>query len=126
MIRNSLRYVGWKNRKIVAADLKTIYGAKTLDEAELALDAFAVKWDKEFPLISKSWRDKWLNLTPFFAFPANIRKAIYTTNVIESINMSLRKVIKNKRVFPSDDAALKQLYLAVRNISKKWTMPIHD
>lgn len=126
MIRNSLRYVGWKNRKIVAADLKTIYGAKTLDEAELALDAFAAKWDKEFPSISKSWRDKWLNLTPFFAFPANIRKAIYTTNAIESINMSLRKVIKNKRVFPSDDAALKQLYLALRNISKKWTMPIHD
>jgi putative transposase len=126
MIRNSLRYVGWKNRKIVAADLKAIYGAVTIDEADLALTAFAAKWDKEFPSISKSWREKWYRLTPFFSYPADIRKAIYTTNAIESINMSLRKVIKNKRVFPSDDAALKQLYLALKNISKKWTMPIHN
>ena len=98
----------------------------TVDEADLALTAFAAKWDKEFPSISKSWREKWYRLTPFFAYPADIRKAIYTTNAIESINMSLRKVIKNKRVFPSDDAALKQLYLALKNISKKWTMPIHN
>lgn len=126
MVRNSLRYVSWKNRKIVAADLKVIYGANTIDEAELALTAFVTKWDKEFPSISKSWREKWHNLTPFFAYPADIRKAIYTTNAIESINMSLRKVIKNKRVFPSDDAVLKQLYLALKNISKKWTMPIHN
>jgi putative transposase len=126
MVRNSLRYVGWKDRKIIASDLKEIYGAKTVDEAELALASFSAKWDKQFPSISKSWRDKWHNITPFFAYPADIRKVIYTTNAIESINMSMRKVIKNKRVFPSDEAALKQLYLALRNISKKWTMPIRD
>lgn len=126
MVRNSLRYVGWKTRKTVATDLKTIYSAKTIEEAELALTEFAGKWDNQYPAISKSWKDKWENITPFFSYPAEIRKAIYTTNAIESINMSLRKVIKNKRVFPSDEAALKQLYLALRNISKKWTMPIRN
>ncbi len=126
MVRNSLRYVGWKNKKAVAADLKSIYGSDTVGEAELALSAFSEKWDDEYPSISKSWQDKWHNLTPFFAYPEDIRKVIYTTNAIESVNMSLRKVIKNKRVFPSDDAALKQLYLALKNISKKWTMPIRD
>lgn len=126
MVRNSLRYVGWKKRKEVAADLKKIYSAKTLEEAELALTTFAEKWDKEFPSISKSWLNHWENITPFFEFPDEIRKVIYTTNAIESINMSMRKVIKNKRVFPSDDAALKQLYLALKNISKKWTMPIRN
>ena len=126
MIRNSLRYVGWKNRKIVAADLKTIYGAKTTEEAELALDAFAKKWDKEFPSISKSWRDKWHNLTPFFAFPADIRKAIYTTNAIESVNRSLRKISKNRGVFPHQEALLKLYYLTLDRIMKKWTMPIHN
>lgn len=126
MVRNSLRYVGWKDKKAVAADLKAIYGSNTADEAEMALEDFAAKWDDRFPTISKSWRDKWHNITPFFAYSSDIRKAIYTTNAIESINMSLRKVIKNKRVFPSDEAALKQLYLALKNISKKWTMPIHN
>lgn len=126
MVRNSLRYVGWKKRKEVAADLKKIYSAKTLEEAELALTSFAEKWDKEFPSISKSWLNHWANITPFFEFPDEIRKVIYTTNAIESVNMSMRKVIKNKRVFPSDDAALKQLYLALKNISKKWTMPIRN
>jgi len=126
MVRNSLRYVSWKARKAVAADLKAIYGAKTLEEAELALASFSEKWDKQYPSISKSWETKWTNITPFFGYPEDIRRAIYTTNAIESINMSLRKVIKNKRVFPTDEAALKQLYLALRNISKKWTMPIHN
>jgi putative transposase len=126
MVRNSLRYVGWKARKTVAADLRTIYSAKTVEEAELALTSFSEKWDKQYPSISKSWKDKWENITPFFNYSEDIRKAIYTTNAIESINMSLRKVIKNKRVFPSDDAALKQLFLALKNISKKWTMPIHN
>jgi putative transposase len=126
MIRNSLRYVGWKSRKDVAADLKVIYGAKTIDEAELALTSFSKKWDEQYPSISKNWQNKWENITPFFNYPPEIRKAIYTTNAIESVNMSLRKVIKNKRIFPSDEAALKQLYLALRNISKKWTMPIRD
>jgi putative transposase len=126
MVRNSLRYVGWKTRKAVAADLKAIYGAKTVEEAELALSSFSEKWDDQYPSISKSWKDKWEHIIPFFAYPKDIRKAIYTTNAIESINMSLRKVIKHKRVFPSDDAALKQLYLALKNIEKKWTMPIRD
>ena len=92
----------------------------------LALASFSEKWDDQYPTISKSWKAKWENITPFFAYPPDIRKAIYTTNAIESINMSMRKVIKLKRVFPSDDAALKQLYLALKNISKKWTMPIRN
>lgn len=126
MVRNSLRYVSWKKRKEVAGDLKLIYTAKTVEEAEIALTNFSEKWDKEFPSISKSWLNHWENITPFFEYPAEIRKVIYTTNAIESLNMSIRKVIKNKRVFPSDEAALKQLYLALKNISKKWTMPIRD
>jgi len=126
MVRNSLRYVSYKARKAVAADLKAIYGAKTVEEAELALAAFAKKWDEPYPSISKSWLVKWENVIPLFNYPQEIRKVVYTTNAIESINMSLRKVIKNKRVFPSDEAALKQLYLALRNIAKKWTMPIRD
>lgn len=126
MIRNSLRYVSWKERKAVVADLKTIYGAISAEEAKLALDNFAEKWDEQYPTISKSWRSKWEYITPFFEYPEDIRKAIYTTNAIESINMSLRKVIKHKRIFPSDEAAIKQLYLALRNISKKWTMPIRN
>lgn len=126
MVRNSLRYVGWKKRKEVAADLKTIYTAKTLEEAELALSSFSEKWDSEFPSISRSWLNHWESITPFFDYPDEIRKVIYTTNAIESLNMSIRKVIKNKRVFPSDEAALKLLYLALKNISKKWTMPIRD
>ena len=126
MVRNSLRYVSWKKKKEVAADLKTIYAAKTLEEAEMALTVFSEKWDAEFPSISKSWLTHWENIIPFFEYPDEIRKVIYTTNAIESLNMSLRKVIKNKRIFPSDDSALKQLYLALKNISKKWTMPIRD
>lgn len=126
MIRNSLRYVPWKSRKSVAADLKLIYGASTLEEAELALTTFAEKWDDSYPSISKSWFTHWENIIPFFNYPKEIRRVIYTTNAIESVNMSLRKVIKNKRVFPTDEAALKQLYLALKNISKKWTMPIRN
>ena len=93
MIRNSLRYVGWRNRKAVAGDLKTIYDSNTAEDAELAVSAFSEKWDQQYPSISKSWREKWHNLTPFFAYPHDIRKVIYTTNAIESVNMSLRKVI---------------------------------
>jgi putative transposase len=126
MIRNSLRYVSWKVRKEVALDLKGIYGALTLDAAELALTDFASKWDAQYPSISKSWFSHWEHLTPFFAYPEEIRRVIYTTNAIESMNMSLRKVIKNKRVFPSDEAALKQLYLALKNISKKWNACLHN
>ena len=126
MVRNSLRYVGWKERKEVAKDLRTIYNANTEAEAAMALSFFEDKWNDRYPTIAKSWHAKWANLIPFFSYAPDIRKAIYTTNAIESLNSSLRKVINNKRVFPSDDAALKQLYLAIRNISKKWTMPIQN
>lgn len=126
MVRNSLRYVGWKQRKEVAADLRAIYSADTQDAAEVALTAFCDKWDEQFPSIGKSWLTHWEHIIPFFNYPKDIRKVIYTTNAIESLNASLRKVIKNKRIFPSDDAALKQLYLALKNISKKWTMPVQN
>lgn len=126
VIRNSLRYVGYKERKEVVTDLKTIYEASTLEEAELALEAFSSKWDKKFPAISRLWIEKWENITPFFNYPEEIRRVIYTTNAIESLNMTLRKVLKNKRFFPTDEAAFKQLYLGIRNISKKWTMPIRN
>lgn len=126
LIRQSLRYVSWKERKAVATDLKAIYGAATLEAAEIALDAFAATWDKSLPTISAMWRRHWENVTPFFSYPPEIRKVIYTTNAIESLNMTLRKVMKNKRVFPSDEAAFKQIYLALQNISRKWTMPIQN
>jgi putative transposase len=126
LLRNSLSYVSYKDRKAVAADLKTIYQAATEVEAEQALIAFAQRWDKQYPTISKSWLNHWSRIIPFFAFPPDIRKAIYTTNAIESLNMTLRKVLRNHRVFPHDESALKVIYLAIHNISKKWTMPIRD
>jgi putative transposase len=126
LVRHSLNYVGWKQRKEVAADLQAIYRAATREEAELRLEEFAEKWDEQFPTISKSWRSNWDRVVPFFAYPADIRKVIYTTNAIESVNMSLRKIIKNRGSFPTDEAALKLLYLALQNISRKWTMPIKD
>jgi putative transposase len=126
LLRQSLRFVGWKDRKAVAADLKLIYGAVTLEQAEAALKSFSEKWDERFLTISAIWQRHWENIIPFFAYPAEIRKVIYTTNAIESMNMTLRKAMKNKRIFPSDDAAFKQIYLALQNISKKWTMPIRD
>lgn len=126
MVRNSLNFVGWKQRKEVAQDLRSIYTSATADEAETRLSEFAEKWDDKFPMISKSWRLNWARVIPFFAYPAEIRRVIYTTNAIESLNMSLRKVTKNRSSFPNDEAALKLLYLALRNIAKRWTMPIHD
>lgn len=126
LVRHSLNYVGWKQRKEVAADLQMIYRAATREEAERHLDEFAQKWDPQFPTISKSWRSNWECITPFFAYPADIRKVIYTTNAIESVNMSLRKIIKNRGSFPTDEAALKLLYLALQNIARKWTMPIKE
>ena len=126
MVRHSLRYVSWKQRKEVAADLKNIYSAATVEQAEANLTAFAAKWDFSHPTISKSWRNNWERIIPFFAYPPDIRKAIYTTNAIESLNMSLRKVTKNRGSFPNDEAMIKLLFLALRNITTKWTMPIHD
>lgn len=124
MIRNSCRYVNWKDRKDLCKDLKEIYTAATEDEAETSLESFAQKWDSRYPTISDMWKRHWQNVIPFFDFPPDIRKAIYTTNAIESINRSLRKVIKTKGAFPNDAAIFKIFYLALENISKKWTMPI--
>jgi putative transposase len=126
MVRHSLNYVGWKERKAVAADLKDIYRAATQSQAEQALNDFAAKWDAKYPSISKSWRSNWPELITFLKYPADIRKALYTTNAIESVNRSLRKISKNRGVFPSPEALLKLYYLALDRICKKWTMPIHN
>lgn len=126
MVRNSLKYVSWKDRKAVAADLKFVYRAITEEQALAALEAFAKKWDKRYPSISKSWKAHWAQIIPMFAFPDDIRKAIYTTNAVESVNMTLRKASRNHRIFPTDDAVFKVMYLAMRNISKKWTQPLRD
>ena len=126
MVRYSLNYVSWKRRPEVAADLKRIYQSATADEAEQRLGEFEAKWDDDYLPIGQSWRRNWPRLTPFFDYPPEIRKVIYTTNAIESVNMSLRKLTKNRGSFPSDDALMKLFYLALRNISQKWTMPIRD
>ena len=126
MVRHSLNYVGWKLRKTVAADLRSIYTAATADEALRRLQEFEDKWGNEYPTIVKSWRSNWSRITPFFEYPPDIRRIIYTTNAIESVNMSLRKVSKARGSFPNDDALLKLFYMALGNISKKWTMPLRD
>jgi len=124
MVRNSVRFVNWKDRKELCADLKTIYTAATEEQAEIALEDFGQKWDDKYPMISKTWRSHWQNIIPFFDYPTDIRKAIYTTNAIESLNRSLRKVTKTKGAFPTEASVMKIFYLALANISKKWTMPI--
>lgn len=126
LVRYSLQFVGYKERKAVAADLKAIYHAPTEEAAELALQEFAAKWETKYPLISKSWRANWERIIPMFSYPAELRKIVYTTNAIESLNMSLRKIIKNRAAFPHEEAAYKLLYLALQNIEKKWTMPIQE
>lgn len=126
MIRNSTKFVTWKQRKEICADLKKIYSAVTEDDGLNALDEFSEKWDGRYPMISKSWRDNWMNLNEFYNYPNYIRKAIYTTNAIESLNASLKKVTKKRSAFPTDDAIYKVLYLALTYASKKWTMPIRD
>ena len=125
-VRASLNYVSWKQRKAVVADLQTIYRANTADDAYLKLEAFAEKWDGTYPTISQMWRRNWEHLSPFFGYPADIRKVIYTTNAVESLNMSLRKVIKTRGSFPNSDAAMKLLFLALEHIAKKWTMPVQN
>jgi putative transposase len=120
MVRNSLNYVSWKERKAVAADLKQIYRAATVEEAEQRLCEFEQRWDEKYSSIGKMWRRNWAGIVPFFAYPGEIRRAVYTTNIVESLNMSLRKVIKTRGSFPGEEAALKLLYLALRNVSKKW------
>ena len=120
MVRASLNYVNWKQRKQVADDLKTIYRAATESEAEQRLKDFSDKWDGKYPSISALWRRNWLGIVPFFQFPPEIRKIVYTTNAIESLNMSLRKAIKTRGAFPTEDAALKVMYLALKNLAAKW------
>jgi len=126
LMRASLNYVSWKQRKQVAADLKPVYQASTPEEAQLRLVEFTSKWDQAYPTIAQMWRRNWDHVTPFFAYPAEIRKVVYTTNAIESLNMSLRKVIKTRGSFPTEEAAMKMLYLALEHIAKKWTMPVQD
>jgi len=126
MVRNSLKFVSWKDRKEVAADLKTVYQSSTEEEAKMNLDGFTEKWDGKYPTISKSWKSNWAGVIPLFDYPKEIRKIIYTTNAIESLNYTLKKTIKNRASFPNDEAAVKLLYLSLKNIMKKWTMPIRN
>jgi transposase-like protein len=126
MVRNAVKYISWKDRKAVCAGLKRIYTSATVDEAQRELEEFATAWDEKYPAISQSWRRHWPNLITLFDYPPEIRKVIYTTNAIESLNSVIRKAIKNRRLFPSDDAALKVVYLAVQAASIKWTMPVRD
>jgi transposase-like protein len=126
LIRNSLRYVPWKECRAVAADLKSIYRAATLAEAETALEEFAEKWDDQYPAVSQIWLRHWENIIPLFDYPMEIRRIIYTTNPIESVNRSLRKVIKTKGVFPDEASVFKLMYLAINNISKRWNRPVKD
>jgi putative transposase len=126
MVRNSLKFVPWKDYKEVTRDLKSIYQSVTEDEAKRELDDFTSKWDDKYPQIGRSWRANWENLNTIFSYPADIRKVIYTTNAIESLNSVIRKSVKTRKVFPSDDAAFKVVYLAIQAASKKWTMPIRD
>jgi putative transposase len=125
-IRNSLSYISYKDRKAVAADLKPIYTAPTEDEALFALEEFSEKWNAKYPIISKSWMANWQRISPMFQFPKEIRRAVYTTNVIESLNFSLRKITKTRAAFPSEEAAMKLIWLGLQNIEKKWTMPIQN
>jgi putative transposase len=126
LVRNSLNYVSWKMRKEIASHLKRIYQSSTAEEAEQKLTEFEREWGETYPSIAQIWRRNWNRIIPFFDYPPEIRKIIYTTNAIESVNMSLRKITKNRGSFPSDEALSKLFYLALMNISKKWKMPLHD
>jgi transposase-like protein len=126
LVRNSLKYVSWKDYKAVTADLKRIYQSATEAEARQELDRFAATWDAQYPKIAQSWRNHWANLITLFEYPPDIRKAIYTTNAIESLNSVIRKATKRRKLFPSDESAMKVVYLAMQDAAKKWTMPIHN
>ena len=125
-IRNSVKFVPWKDRKAVCADLKKVYGAVNLDDAEYALEEFREKWGKKYPAILRSWDDNWAELTTFFEFPQEIRHLIYTTNAVEAYHRMVRKFTKSKAIFPTDDSIRKVVYLSVKEITKKWTMPARD
>jgi putative transposase len=126
MLRNSLKYVSWKDYKAVTSDLKRVYQAPTEEAALQALEEFTIQWNEKYPQISKSWNAHWANLNTFFAYPMDIRKAIYTTNAIESLNSVIRHAIKKRKIFPTDDSVKKVIYLAIQSASKKWSMPIRD
>jgi len=126
LVRNSLRYVPWKHRKAVARDLRAIYTAATAEAAEQALDAFEATWGAAYPMAVKAWRGRWENVVPFYGYPEPIRKVIYTTNAVESLNAQLRKVTKKRGAFPTDDSVRKVLYLAITRAARRWTLPIQD
>jgi len=126
MVRNSLKYVSWKERKVVARDLRAIYSASSAEAGEQALDDFAETWDERFPQISKSWRVRWQNVIPFFSYPPQIRKVIYTTNAIESLQAQLRRVTKKRGAFPNEDSVRKVIWLALERAASRWSRPIKD
>lgn len=126
LVRNSLRYVPWKHRRAVARDLRAIYTAATAEAAEQALDAFEATWGAPYPMAVKAWRGRWENVVPFYGYPEPIRKVIYTTNAVESLNAQLRKVTKKRGAFPTDDSVRKVLYLAITRAARRWTLPIQD
>jgi transposase-like protein len=126
MVRNSVRFVPYKDRKAVTAGLKNIYLAPSAELAAEALEEFAGEWDRKYPMISKLWRNRWNEVIPFFKFSPEIRKAMYITNAIESVNYTIQKVIKHRQSFPNDEAAMKLIFIGLKNLSKKWTMPIRD
>ena len=126
MVQNSLRFVSWKDYKAVTASLKAIYQSGTEDAALQALDALCAEWDEKYPKIGTSWRENWPNIRSIFSYPEDIRRAIYTTNAIESLNSVIRHSTKKRKIFASDDSARKVIFLAVMNASKKWTMPIKN
>jgi putative transposase len=125
-IRNSVKFVPWKDRKAVCADLKKIYGAVNLDDAEYALEEFREQWDRKYPAILRSWDDNWADLTTFFEYPEQIRHLIYTTNAVEAYHRMVRKFTKTKSIFPTDDSIRKVIFLSTKEITKKWTLPVRD
>lgn len=126
LIRNAMKYIPHKHMREASSDLKAVYNAVTVEAAEIALNEFSEKWDDKYPMASKCWYNKWDNIIPFFDFPAEIRKIIYTTNAIESLNSVIRKNIKNRKIFPNDNSIFKIIYLAIDRASQKWTMPLRD
>ena len=126
MVRNSLRFVSWKDRLLIATDLKKIYQSITVSEAEKELETFVEAWDSKYPSISQSWRNHWPNLIAFFDYPDETRRIIYATNAVESVNSVIRKATNARKIFPSDQSAMKVIYLTIENASKKWSMPLRD
>jgi putative transposase len=126
LVRSSLKFVPYKDRKAVAQTLRTVYSAPTEESALAALDEFCAQWDGRYPMIGRSWKTRWTEIAPFLAYPAEIRKVMYTTNAVESLNYTLRKVTRKRLSFPTTDAAMKLVYMALQNISQRWTMPIRD